>query len=234
MRRRRFLAGVALAGGTTLAGCLGDDSPTALEPTEREELLDEAAIPTNGDELPSATVDAPLHGDAVATDAFVGDRETLLTFIFTRCPGPCLTLTNSLAHVQTEAASAGYSDEVALMPTTFDPEHDTADVLAGFCEDRGADPHADNWYALRPETPDEAASVVNETFGVFFEEVPMDESTHGDHGEHGDQHDETTFNHTNLLVLANRDGYVERAYTGNPPSAADVLDDLETVRDRFA
>lgn len=243
MRRRRFLAGVTLTSTALVAGCLGDglDDGTVLSMTDREEQAEN--FPVNGDELPSAEAPAPHHDTTVATDGFVGERETLLTFVFSRCPGPCHTLVSSLAHAQVAAEDDGYADEVALMPVTFDPEHDTPSVLADFCEANGADPHADNWYTLRPETPADAKAFTQDTFGVFFEEVPMEESGHGDHGDHDDhgEHD-MTFNHVNLVVLANRDGYVERSYFGSTADTNDpdpeitparILDDLETVRDHF-
>lgn len=235
MRRRRYLQVTAATTVGLLAGCLGDDesTDTALDPANPDIDGEALGYPTNGEVLPSVELPAPLHDTTVATDGFVDERETLLTFIFTRCPGPCLTMTNTLAQVQLHAMEHDIAEEVALMPVTFDPEHDTPAVLETFCESQGADPHHDSWYALRPESPERASDVVDDTFGVSFEEVPMDESDHGDHGDH-DHDSEMTFIHTNLIVLANRDGIVEQAYFGDPPAASTVIDDLETVRAKFA
>lgn len=231
MRRRRFLTTTAGVSTALLAGCLGEDDPTVLDPFRSDVASEDLSYPANGERLPSVELPAPLHESTIATDDFVGTRETLITFVFTRCPGPCPTMTSTLAHVQAEAIDGGYADEVALMPITFDPEYDTPAVFEAFCRDTGADPHADNWFALRPETAESAEAVVQGEFGVWYEEVPMEESDHGDHGDHGE--DEMTFAHANLILLANRDGYVERAYAGQPPTTASVIDDLETVRDAF-
>ena len=249
MDRRAYLASVATAGGLALAGCLGDDSPTVLSRPEGQSADSEAyPYPAHGEKLPEVTVPSPLHDREVSTTAFVGERESLLTFVFTRCPGPCHSLTASLAQVQARAAEEGFSGEVALLPITFDPEHDESDVLRAFGEANGASVE-ENWQFLRPDGPEEAEEVVTDTFGVPFEEVPLEEAegAHDDHGEGDheshdeDDHDhddnageETSFVHANLLLLVNRDGYVERAYTGPPPAPTDVLDDLDAVREAMA
>ncbi len=237
MQRRTFLRLGAAAAGGAIAGCLGDSSDTVLDEPDIADVDPEAFVyPAHGEELPDVTLPAPLHDRDVSTREFVGERETLLTFIFTRCPGPCPGMTAALAHVQVDAAQEGYADEVALMPTTFDPESDDVDRLHEFSERNGADPTAENWLFLRPETPEEAGETVNDTFGVGFEEVPSEEDSHGDHDDHGETLDpdegEKTFSHLNLVLLANRDGYVERAYQ-RVPRPDELLSDLATVRDGY-
>ncbi|WP_459887369.1 SCO family protein [Halostagnicola bangensis] len=269
MQRRHLLGTLCLASTVSVAGCLGDDSTTALDPPDHDADPETLPYPTHGEELPTATLPSPLHDRSISTTEFLEERETLLTFVFTRCPGPCHSLTSSLAHVQADALENGYADEVALLPTTFDPEHDTPEELRSFSESNGADPDAENWQFLRPESTSEAAAVINDGFGVGFEEVPMGEVNHDDHDEQeshddhdqdsdhddqdqesdhddqeeqeGDDHDsghddddETTFVHGNLLLLVNRDGYVERAYGRQPPRPDEVLRDLADVRDQFA
>jgi protein SCO1/2 len=239
-----------------------------LSPPNHEVDIEKLPHPVYGDTLPEETLPSPLHNQEISTTEYVGERETLLTFVFTRCPGPCLALTSSLAQVQLTAAENGYEDEVALMPITFDPDHDTPDRIRSFAEENGADPDANNWQFLRPESPDEADEVINGTFGIGFEEVPAEEGNHENHGngnessghgshgnessEHGShgnestqsQHNETasdhedapetTFVHSKVLLLVNRDGYVERSYNREPPRQDLVLEDLQKVRDEFA
>jgi len=81
---------------------------------------------------------------------------------------------------------------------------------------------AGNWFFLRPETEARAKAVVQETFGVAYEKTGATDSSM------------YMFNHLGLVLLANRDGYVERAYTGNDPKAKRIREDLETVREREA
>lgn len=240
MNRRTFLRVTAVSAGGAMAGCLGgDDSNTVFdEPVTPEVEPADLAYPAHGQELPDVTLPAPLHDREVSTREFVGERETLLTFVFTRCPGPCPGMTTALAHVHVDAAEEGYSDEVALMPMTFDPAYDEPERIREFSDINGADPTAGNWLFLRPETPERADEVVNGEFGVGFEEVSTEEGGHGDHGEpeQGETLDpeegDTTFAHLNLVILANRDGYVERAYA-RVPRPDQVLSDLETVRDGY-
>ena len=236
MNRRQYLQTTAtLLGVGGVAGCL-EDSPTALDSLydiESEEL----SFPANGETLPSVEVPAPLHDTTISTDEFVGERETLLAFIFTRCPDQsCHAMVNAFANVQSEARYNDYEDEVALMPITFDPEYDTAGQLASFSQGHQADPYADSWYALRPETPEDAEAVVRDTFGVWYEAIPADDADDGEHEDAGYDLDaeEQTFAHVNLIILANRDGYVERSYFGDLPSSADLIEDLRKVRSVFA
>lgn len=221
MDRRRFLSTVGASAAVGATGCLGDDD-TVLSPPENYETLSEADLPRpiHGDSLPSATIEAPLGDTDVSTRGFVGDRHVLMTFIYTRCTEVCLSLTANLVQAQVDASERGYEDEIAFLPTTFDPGHDTADVLGEYGEERGADLDADSWYFLRPDGEERAREVVDETFGVAYERNPPDAAME--------------FTHTSMILLANKDGYVERAYTGTPPNPADLVEDVRAVVDGFS
>jgi len=216
MDRRKFLAVAASVGA---AGCIGSDDNTALSPPENYETLSNADLPRplHGERIPEATVEAPLRGETVSTRDFVGDRAVALTFIFTRCTEVCLSLTSNLVQAQADAAENGYEEDIALLSTTFDPAHDTADVLRSYAEDRGVDLDAGNFYMLRPDGEERAREVVDDTFGVAYERNPPDAAME--------------FTHTSMIVLANEDGYVERAYTGTPPNPAEFVEDVRTVVD---
>ncbi|WP_436933950.1 SCO family protein [Halovenus marina] len=247
MNRRSVLRGTVAACSVALAGCLGIGSGSAgsentvLGPPDRDVEVDpeDLAYPGYGQELPGVTLPSALHDTEISTREFVGDRETLLTFIFTRCQGPCPAMTASLARTQVAANEDGYADEVAFMPTTFDPEFDDPERLQEFGEANGADPTADNWYFLRPASPERAQEVVHGTFGVAFEKNEIEEDGHSHSGEYeyGDPLDPgeepVTFTHSNLLLLVNRDGFVERAYSPRPPRPDIVIDDLEAVREGY-
>lgn len=229
--RRSVLRGAVATGTVALAGCLtsgtdGDtagtptatetDSNVTLPPPENIDAIREADVgyPIHGDELPDVTVPAPLQDRQVSTREFVGDRHVLLTFVYTRCGSICPALTANLVHVQADAADRGYSEDVALLPMTFDPEHDHAEQLRQFGEERGADLSAGNWYFLRPDGVDRVQEIVVETFGHPFQENP---------GEG------MPFLHNPMLILANKRGYVERTYTNKVPNASTVIDDVRTL-----
>jgi len=274
MDRRAFLARSAAAGFASAAGCLGvlgGGSPGAtgnvvLSTPEQYDKLRESrdagylAHPIHADKLPEATVPDALSGQQISTREFVGERHTLLTFVYTRCFGPCQNLTATLAQVQTDAIENEYNDEFAFMPTTFDPEYDTPARLRTFCEERGAALDVGNWYALRPENEQRVEAVVTEKFGVSPDwEGTKNQSSRRrrgtdstisplhegqDHGEgnessgneSGEDSDSPRVVHLSMIILANADGYIERTYRGSSGgslSAAALLDDVETLRERW-
>jgi protein SCO1/2 len=241
--RRSFVRGVAAAGTLAVAGCTsngsdddgggGDPSATAAEttttattagpdtvdlpPPKNYERLRNADVsyPIYGDELPDATVREPLLDEPMSTRAFVGERLTLVTFIYTRCGSICPALTANLVQVQADAAERGYSDRVALLPMTFDPAYDTPDRLREFGRQRGANVAAENWHFLEPQSEQRVQQVVVDTFGHPFQENP--------------QEDGMPFIHNPMLVLANERGYVERTYANTVPDASTVVEDVRTL-----
>jgi protein SCO1/2 len=236
--RRTVLRAVgATAVGVSVAGCLGSGGPdgTVLPPPENYERSKDLDLPypRYGEELPEATVPAPLHDREVTTTEFVGDRHAMLTFLYTSCVTVCPGLMATLRRVQADSIEEGYADEFAFMPITFDPEQDTPEAIAEYCDAMGVNREVDNWYFLRPETPDRAKAVVEETFGVAFEGGEM-EGGHGGgdgggHGGNGDMGSARHFQHAALILLVNEDGIVERAYNGGPPETGTASDDARTL-----
>ncbi|SEQ26744.1 SCO family protein [Natrinema salaciae] len=236
--RRTFLR---VAGATTvaasLAGCSqlnrtdDSDDGLVLSPPENHDRIENADLPhpIYGESIPEVTVPAPLHDRAVTTTEFAGERHSMLTFIYTSCTTVCPGLTAALRRVQADATERGYEDEVAFLPFTFDPEYDTAEVLESYGETLGVDFDPGNWYFLRPETPDDARTIVEDTYGVAFEQ-----GNESDDGRMGDDHDEDGdharhFVHTSLILLVNKDGRVERAYTGGSPGGNEIVEDARAV-----
>ncbi len=217
--RRAFIGGLAVTASGAIAGCLGqDDDPTVLSPGELSPA-EGAGIPRNGDELPSVQVKSPLHERTVSTDAFVGERHVLLTYVFTRCTMACPLLAAALAMVQADAIASGYEDDIVCMPITFDPGYDDDEQLRTFSDAVGADPDRESWHFLRPDDPTHAEEIVTGNFGIEFRETePEDEI-------------DMPFMHTSAITLANVDGIVERTYAGRVPETTTVLDDtLEVVQ----
>ena len=244
MERRTYLGSLGAAGLAGIAGCLEtlglrDDSQTALEPAE--DHPDDPPYPSHGDEFPSFSIPDPVAGTTVSRDDFVGERAFLLTYFFTSCPdGVCPALLTRLQWVQEDAAERGYSDDVALLGFTFDPERDTAEELKEHAEGQHLDYEADNFHFLRPESYEEAETLMNDTFGMALERVEDgDEGAGNDTAEDGhdtdgnetdhDDHDhgEYTFTHNGRITLVNEDGIVERAY----PKA--VQSDMAVTKDRL-
>jgi protein SCO1/2 len=223
-RRTVLRAAGATALGAGLAGCTdvfstgdsGNDDVVLGPPKNYERRKDlDLPYPTYGEEVPEVTVPAPFQDRTLSTREFVGERHAMLTFVYTSCVTVCIGLTNTLRHVQADSVSEEYTEEMAFMPMTFDPKHDTESVLRSYCKDHGINFEAGNWYFLRPESPKQARTVVSDTFGVAYQRGEDMEGRH--------------FTHSSLILLVNKDGYVERAYNGEPPSPDTAIDDARTV-----
>ncbi|SDJ68578.1 protein SCO1/2 [Halovenus aranensis] len=227
--RRTLLAAGTTAVATAAAGCVdtfvggesGNDD-VVLDPPENYDRRKDLDIPypTYGEQIPDVSVPAPLHDRTVSTREFVGERHVMMTFIYTSCRTVCPGLTASLRQVQADSVEQEYADEIAFLPTTFDPKQDTPERLRTYGEEMGVNDDADNWYFLRPETPEAAKRVVEDTFGVAFE---------SGEGGHGGDTEATMFQHASVVLLVNKDGFVERAYNGGPPGASEARTDARAV-----
>ncbi|MDZ5810584.1 SCO family protein [Halorubrum sp. AD140] len=221
---RSFTAATGVTAATTVAGCLGalGDSGaegTVLDPPEQD--LSEASHPSYGDEMPDFTVPDPIADEDVSVGDFKGERAVLWTSFYTNCPdGVCPALILRLRRAQEVAAEEGYADEAAFLPITFDPERDTADALREYADEQSVDLDAGNWHFLRPESYERGQELLDEHFGLKIEKEEADEY----------EDLEYQFPHYGLIVLANKDGIVERAYPNGPEVDTErLVDDFERV-----
>ncbi|WP_327052120.1 SCO family protein [Halomicrococcus gelatinilyticus] len=224
MRRRQYLALAGGASATALSGCTGmlssGNGDTHLSAPDREYDAEDLPYPAHGAKLPSVELSAPLHDETISTTQF-DDRDVVMTFIYTHCNTMCPRLTSALRNVQTHSVNNGYADDVAFLAVSFDPKRDTEERFRTYAEEMNVDLDAGNWYFLRPESEQRAKEVVQETFGVAFEKT------------HPENMDMYMFTHSGVVLLANRKGYVERAYRETSDGSLvwqDVRDDLNKVR----
>ena len=224
MNRRTYLTTAATAGALGIAGCVGSvlgdgeaDTTILDEPTDRQLTSSDLPYPAYGQTLPEVTLHAPLADREVTTTEF-GDRNVVMTFFYSHCNTVCPILISALKRVQATASQEGFADDVMFLAVTFDPERDDADRLADYADTMGVDHEAENWYFLRPDGRDRAKDVVQDTYGVTFERTKATGA------------DEYMFNHLGVVLLANEQGVVERAYSGDDPKARQVLADLNDLR----
>lgn len=236
MERRTYLRSLGAAGAAGVvatAGCLGtirgEEDGTVLDPPEEER--GDPSHPIHGEEFPSFSLPDPLTAETVSGEEFEGERSILMTFFFTSCPdGACPALIQKLLQTQIDATDRGYADDIALLALTFDPDVDTAEELESYADEFGIDLGAGNWHFLRPEGNEAAKEVAWETFGVPIERTSIEDAEGHGEGNHSDHDHEYTFTHPNLILLANEDGIVERAYPrGTQIATGTVLEDVETV-----
>jgi protein SCO1/2 len=255
MNRRTYLGALAAAGVGVTVGCLdsstdgdpGGNETTAMPasddavlgpPTDFQGDPSAAAWPTYGDPLPVFEATDPFTDRTVSTTDFEDERAVLLTFFYTHCPdGVCPALVQRLRQSQQYARENGFATEVAFLAVTFDPERDTAATLSAYADEQGVDHEAGNWHFLRPESYQAAKRIVDDKYGMPLEKRDPEGGDH-DHDDEGGDHDhdpeggaaDYVFPHFELLVLANRRGYVERGYSQlSRAPATRIQDDLQTV-----
>jgi len=84
------------------------------------------------------------HNRPVVLSSLKG-RAVLVDFIYTSCPGPCLTETQKMAKVA-EGLSRDLGSKVLLLSITVDPEHDGPRQLLEYAKKQGVD--RPEWYFL--------------------------------------------------------------------------------------
>lgn len=225
MDRRTFCKSTGAVGATIgTAGCLGvlgdgGADGTVLSPPEQD--LSEAAHPSYGDEMPQFTVPDPITAEEVSIGGFEGERAVLWTSFYTNCPdGVCPALILRLRRAQAAASEGGYDDETAFLAQTFDPERDTTDVLREYAGQQGVNLDAGNWHFLRPESYERGQELLDENFGLVIEKAPAEQSDNLEY----------RFPHYGLILLANKQGIVERAYPRGPRTDIErLVADVERV-----
>jgi protein SCO1/2 len=241
LSRRSLLGAVSAASFAGFAGCTdvlsggSEDGGgnTYLDAKDWAGNADALPFPTHGDELPSASVPTALgDGTRALPDDYAG-QDLLLTFVYTNCNTMCPRLTAVLAGVQAHAIDNDYADRVAFAEITFDPARDDAERFREYADTHNVALDTGTWEFLRPESEARAKEVVQDTYGVAFDKTTPEEM------------DGYMFAHSGIVVLANKEGYVERTYklsstAGRTVEGGDddivtwqtVEDDLATLRDR--
>jgi protein SCO1/2 len=77
------------------------------------------------------------RGGRTIASADLQGKVWIASFVFTRCPGPCPSVTATMARLQGEFAD---QPDVRLVTFTVDPERDDPEQLAAYAARFGADP----------------------------------------------------------------------------------------------
>jgi protein SCO1/2 len=114
-------------------------------------MLTNRISPVNVADLPLTNqLGAPVTLRGLAGAPFIAD------IIFTRCPGPCATMTRQLAELQ---AALPANSPVKLVSLTTDPEFDSPEVLKKYADRFGA--QASRWSLLTGLKPDVVRAAVD-------------------------------------------------------------------------
>ena len=114
-------------------------------PSENLRVIAQVADFTLTNQLDRSVRLADLRGQVWVTD-----------IIFTRCPGPCATMTKRMGELQAELPR---NAPVKLISLTTDPEHDTPRALAAYSQRFGAD--SNRWHFLTGPKPELVKLAVN-------------------------------------------------------------------------
>ena len=175
---------------------------------------------------PAVEQHIPQPGEAVPDFTFVNQdghrthfrryrgKMVLLTFIYTRCPFPnyCPLLTSRFADINNRlAANAALEARTHLLTLSFDPEHDTPQVLKAYAGRYVGknDPGFRRWEFA--SVPSGELKEVALFFGLSYEE------------QNGQ------IAHSMSTALVGPDQKLYRWYSGNGWTPAEVLRDVETL-----
>lgn len=111
------------------------------------------------------------QNDAAVSLADLQGKVWVADIIFTRCPGPCRTITGEFAALE---ASLPADLPVRLVTLTSDPEYDTPKVLNRFATEFKADPA--RWWFLTGNKP-EIRSLAVHDFKFVAIEKPLPDRT---------------------------------------------------------
>lgn len=127
--------------------------------------------------------------------------------IFTRCPGPCASLTRLMAGIQSDLADL---PEVRLVSLTSDPGFDTPEVLREYGRKSQADP--ERWWFLTGAAAEIRRVAVHDLLLVVVEKQPEERSVPDD-----------LFIHSTLLVVVDAEGRLRASVEGLEPGAREKV-----------
>ena len=165
--------------------------------------------PQPGEKVPNFTL-VNQDGKTIHLDSFKG-KVTLITFIYTRCPFAdyCPLVSKNFAQIYAgmRAKPALYS-KVRLLSVSFDPTHDTPQVLrqyaATFNATTGGSP-LDRWQFAT--APPEDLEKITQFFGVFYDPSQKE------------------IVHSLSTSVISPQGTIYKWYSGNEWKPSDLLDD---------
>jgi protein SCO1/2 len=195
-----YLAGVKKVGSAPLEKAPADTPmPTA---SSGFELL------KPGEPVPDARF-LDQDGRPRAFADFKGSR-VVMTFIYTACPLPtfCPLMDRRFASMQTPLAGDPSMKDVRLVTVSFDPVTDTPPVLKAHARRLNADPA--RWTFLTGDRDE--IDRFGSRFGVQVSRA---------------LNDARDITHNLRTVIIDRDGRLQKVYTGNDWSAEQVLDELK-------
>lgn len=128
--------------------------------------------------------------------------------IFTRCPGPCATMTKRMSELQ---AALPANSPVKLISLTTDPAHDTPRALASYAQRFGAD--SNRWHFLTGSKADLVKLAVNSLKLTALDKEEAQRTSPND-----------LFIHSTIFVVVDKHGQLRAAFEtmDNVPTEEEV------------
>lgn len=138
------------------------------------------------------------------------DKVKIATFFYTRCPDICPLTMNDFTELQAKLKQAGmFGDDVEIVSISFDPEHDTEDVLRNYARSFQADPVGWKWLRGTPDVTKQLA----EELKVQYKQI-----------------DEHFYSHSTTMFLIDQKnqvrGLYDMAYQSKPVDIEKIFEDI--------
>jgi protein SCO1/2 len=143
-------------------------------------------------------------------------RAIAVTFVYTRCPMPdfCPLMERQFAEAQRRILSdRNLAGGVHLVAVSFDPQHDTPDVLNAHARARGTDPEVWTYLTGTPASVEDVTS----RFGVSVMR---------------EQENAATLTHNLRTAVIDPRGRLVKIYSGNDWTPSMLVEDLREARGR--
>lgn len=161
-----------------------------------------------GDPLPAFSL-VDEKGRSITADMFRG-KSLVITFIFTRCPVPnfCPLMGKNFARLHADTAADPKLAHTQFLSVSFDPGHDTPEVLAKYAQSYRPVPE-DRW-RFATGTAEEVAKL---TEGFSLQVKPQG----------------GTIDHSLATILVGPDGVIRNIWRGNQWRVEEVVESLRKL-----
>lgn len=134
-------------------------------------------------------------------------KYNVIDFIYTSCPGPCLTLTSRMTNIARHL-DPRVATNINMVSITIDPEHDTPAQLLAYSHAQGADKNGQIFLTSSPEAIEKILSAFN---------MRRERETDG------------SITHVIGIFLVGPDGRELKEYGGDTLTSEAVLADLQNI-----
>lgn len=156
-------------------------------------------------------------GKQISMKDFKG-KALAVTFIYSRCPLPeyCILMSKNFSDAANQLhENAELKDKIRLLSISFDPATDTPAKLKEYGRGYlGKDSKTDFSVWQLATGPEKDVKSIADFFGLRYEV---------------DQNDKTQFNHSLRTVIVAPDGKIQKVFSGNEYSPADLLKELQAA-----